>query len=179
MGGHRTGDGGVASGGSAARSAKTIGQTFPDPGLAKVVAEANGVDEDAVLTQRMIDNTTRLEAFRKGISNLEGIQWLTGLTQARFEFNHISDLSPLAGLTNLTVLDLWGNNIVDVAPLAGLVNLTYLSLGLNHVADAAPLADLTNLTDLSISNNDISDLSPLSSLTNLAELYLGYNHFPM
>lgn len=137
MGGHWSSNCDAASGGSAARSTKTIEQTFPDPSLAKAVADANGVDEDAMFTQRIIDNTTRLKASNKGISDLEGIQWLTGLTQARLESNHISDLSPLAGLTNLTVLDLWGNNIVDVAPLAGLTNLTYLSFGLNHVVDAA------------------------------------------
>jgi uncharacterized repeat protein (TIGR02543 family) len=153
----------------------TIAQCFPDTRLASLVAQAAGHDVGQPLTKHDIASITKLDSGFGSISNLQGIENLTNLTDLWLYDNQISDISPLAKLTNLTDLELSWNQISDISPLAKLTNLTDLNLEGNQVSDASPLAKLTNLTDLWLDDNQVSDASPLAKLTKLTYLQLDDN----
>jgi uncharacterized repeat protein (TIGR02543 family) len=161
-------------------NASTIAQCFPDPNLAKAVAQAANHDVGQPLTKHDIASITGLGGG--SISNLQGIENLTSLTRLGLAGNQVSNIAPLSKLTNLTLLDLGGNRVSDVGPLANLTNLTELWLDNNsgsgennRVSDVGPLANLTNLTELDLGGNRVSDVGPLSKLTKLTALWLEGN----
>ena len=104
---------------------------------------------------------------RAKITSLEGIQYLTNLTELHFGDNSVSDISPLQNLSNLTNLSFWANSVSDISPLQNLSNLTSLSFGNNNVSDISVLQNLTNLTEVLFSGNSVSDISPVQNLSNL------------
>ncbi len=116
------------------------------------------------------EDTEQNTVSRAKITSLEGIQYLTNLTELFFGENSVSDISPLQNLTNLTSLFFWNNSVNDISPLQNLTNLTQLSFGDNSVSDISPLQNLINLTSLVFGGNSVSDISPLQNLTNLTHL---------
>ncbi|MCI1649850.1 leucine-rich repeat domain-containing protein [Bifidobacterium tibiigranuli] len=188
------GAGAVAPAATAATSmctpdVSTIAQCFPDPGLAKTVAQAANHDVGQPLTRHDISSITDLDNSGGGtgnyVDNLQGIENLTNLTtldiglppngESGIYYNRVGDVSSLANLTKLTKLDLSGDQVSDVAPLSKLANLTNLDLSGDQVSDVAPLANLTKLTKLDLSGDQVSNIAPLSKLANLTNLDLGYN----
>jgi Leucine-rich repeat (LRR) protein len=153
---------------------------FPDPNLEACVLEQSpgGSYDPGVLA-----NLTELYCAGRSISDLTGMQYLTGLTLIYMHQNQISDLTPLADLTGLAKLSLYKNQISDLDPLKDLTGLTFLHLYDNQISDSAlaslfhssELPNLTGLTYLSLDNNQISDLDPLKDLTELRNLGLRSN----
>ena len=117
---------------------------------------------------------TRLDAARRGIVDLTGLESAHSLTELNLWGNRIVDLSPLHGLTTLKRLDLGANRVIDLWPLAELDNLTWLNLGGNRIADISALAGLASLEHLSLHGNRISNL-PNIDLPKLKELSLWGN----
>ncbi len=118
------------------------------------------------------------EAIREAIAKPTGDIYpadLKGLTELDASRRDIVDLTGLEYCTDLTLLYLYGNEISDISPLAGLIDLTKLSLTTNHIVNISPLADLTNLRELYLSDNQISSISALANLAGLTDLCLGYN----
>ena len=146
---------------------------FPDPALEAAVRDSIRKPTGDIYYDD-IRYETILRASDAGISDLTGIQCLTGLTYLRLESNNLSDISPLSGLVNLNSLIIRFNTISDISALAGLSNLNRLWLSANNISDISPLSGLVNLTELSLSSNTISDFSPLSGLVNLAFLDLAH-----
>ena len=169
---------------------------FPDPNLEAAIREAIGKPTGDIY-ESDLEGLTVLDAFDRGISDLTGLEYCTGLeyldltyseigdispltsltslTELHLNFNQISDISPLASLTSLTWLYLYANQITDISPLASLTGLTRLGLGDNQISDISALAGLTNLEFLPLYSNQISDISPLAGLTNLTCLLLYWN----
>jgi hypothetical protein len=119
--------------------------------------------------------TGTMECPSYTISDLSGIENLTGLTSLGLGLNQIVDVTPLASLTGLTSLWLGLNQIVDVTPLASLTGLTILGLSSNQIVDVTPLASLTGLTILALPSNQLADVTPLAGLTGLTILALASN----
>ena len=148
--------------------------SFPDPGLEAAIRDAIGKPTGDILDTDLV-GLWFLDAWNRGISNLEGIQYCTDLMNLSLDSNQIVDISPLSGLTNLTGLYLSTNQIVDISPLSGLTDLEYLYLSTNQIVNITALSGLTNLTWLLLSTNQIVDITALSGLTSLTELSLGLN----
>ncbi len=152
-----------------------INQVFPDAAMAAAVAGKLSKSVSDSVTQTELDTITILTQ-KSGVSNLEGMQYLTQLTSLDLGNNQtITSIAPLAGLTNLTNLSLFNNQVSDISPLANLTNLTDLNLAYNQITNVAPLANLTNLKSLVLYNNEIIDVSSLSGLTKLEYLNLHNN----
>ncbi|MBC1549834.1 sortase B protein-sorting domain-containing protein [Listeria sp. FSL L7-1434] len=148
-----------------------INNIFTDPALAEVVkTELGKASTDDVVTQADLNQITRLDADGKGISSIEGIQYLTQLNMSGLSSNQITNIAPLAHLTNLDSLYLGNNEISDLTPLSGLTQLTFLQLSINQIKDVTPLAKLTNLNYLDLRENQISDASSLSNMMELTTL---------
>ncbi len=146
--------------------------TIPDANLRVAIETALGKARDAPITRAEMASLIRLEAPNSNISDLNGLEFATGLISLNLSYNIISDITPLSGLTNLTSLDLSNNIISDITPLSRLTNLTALDLSVNAITDISPLSGLTNLTSLRLHDNFFSDISPLSGLTRLVSLSL-------
>ncbi|GEM_PF-5168453 len=156
---------------------------FPDPALQAAIRKAiNKPTGDIYASELLV--LTQLDASRKWVENLAGLEYCTNLTSLMLweeSCSHcapgdLADLTPLSGLKQLTKLNLMSNHISDVTPLAGLTNLTELELSHNWIGNnLTPLAGLTSLQTLGLGANGITDPTPLASLNNLTELNLNDN----
>jgi PKD repeat protein len=148
---------------------------FPDPGLEAAIRDAIGKPTGDIQDTDLA-GLTYLDAIGRSISNLEGIQYCTDLTDLNLANNHIADISAFSGLTSLTRLQMRNNQIVDVSALSGLTNLRDLWLPNNLIADITALSGLTSLTYLDLGYNPIVDISALSGLVNLTRLGMSSNY---
>ena len=147
------------------------------PALRAVVRKELRLSNVVPLTEDNIKQLTRLHAWKKGIVNVQGLEFAVNLTELDLAGNPIEDINPLQELINLTRLGLGATNLSDsdLSLLSELTDLRYLGLWSNQISDISPLASLTSLVALDLGGNQISDLSPLSELTDLVELALGDN----
>ena len=147
---------------------------MPDPALRAAIREELGLPETVPLTKEDIQELERLNAERRGIADITGLEFAENLVGLHLgdEGNYVVDLSPLATLTSLRNLNVGGNQVANLRPLVNLTNLTGLSLWNNQVTDVSPLKSLTALTYLNLADNRVSDLSPLANLRSLEVLDL-------
>ena len=114
-----------------------------------------------------------LDLTDRKLSDLSGLESLTGLRQLLLRGNLVSDLSPLAGLIDLQHLDLSDNMVTDFSPLFALYDLQKLNLSDNYVTDLSPLAGLSDLEVLILNDNDVTNIG-VATLVYLDKLsYLG------
>ena len=147
------------------------GVYIPDPNLRTAIEEALGKAIAETITVAEIEGLGRLDARKRGIQDLTGLQLATNLKRLPLGDNQISDLSPIAGLIGLQAIWINNNPVSDLSPLKKLKNLTELVFDDTHVSDLSPLAGLINLEVLGVSTPLISDLSPLKGLKNLTTLW--------
>ena len=148
---------------------------IPDPNLRAAIEEQLGKAQGTPITQAEMQTLTQLDARKRGIQDLIGIEFATNLEDLYLFGNEISDISPLAQLKSLGHLYLSENEISDISPLAQLSELRDLGLGTNQISDFSPLAELKQLWGLDIRKSQISDISPLTQLNELTHLYLSDN----
>jgi hypothetical protein len=98
------------------------------------------------------------------LTDVTGVQYLTGLEKFVCYGNNITDLTPLQNLKHLKTLSCSTNNVLNIAPLAKLTRLETLVCDHNSIYDLEPLAKLGNLTSLDCSHNKIKDLTPLNGM---------------
>ena len=148
---------------------------IPDFNLRGVIQNKLGKVPGTTITVADMARITDLDATKRNIHNLTGLEHATNLIRLWLPENNITDLRPLAGLTQLEELALWTNSISNLRPLAGLINLRGLYLRNNYISDLSPLAGLTNLRLLDLGENSISNISALAGLFNLTELWIDNN----
>ena len=148
---------------------------IPDANLRHVVRAELGLTTEIPLTQRMMLHLTGLDASKRGISDITGLEYATNMTWLALTGNRISDLTPISGLLSLEGLWIPGNPVSELSPLSRLVNLRELDLGDCKISRVDALATLTKLEKLILHYNRITDITPLGNLTNLSELWLTSN----
>jgi internalin A len=154
---------------------------FPDAQLDQVIREIlkkkqiDKLDKSKKITDEDVATIFFLEAPKKDIESLVGLEKCRNLAQVKLTGNKIKDVKPLEECVNIQSLDLAKNQIADVAPLGKLVKLQYLQLEDNQIQSLEPLASLKALTALYLSRNQVSNLAPLSELPKLTSLYLEKN----
>ena len=150
---------------------------IPDPNLREVIREALQLSTSEPITQQDMEQLTELQASRKDIMNLVGLESATALEDLNLNSNYrLSDISPLANLINLKHLYLSGRRgVSDITPLTNLTKLETLHLSGQAVVDITPLANLTRLVFLSLEENYVTDISSLATLVNLQELWINQN----
>ena len=143
-----------------------VASVFADLRLEAAIRAAIGKPTGDILMSDLL-TITSLDASGLGITNLEGLQYCTNLTDLNLTYNAISDVTPLGSLTNLQELDLSNNTISNIAPLASLVNLEHVYLESNQIADVSPLSGLANLETLSLAHNPLSVIDALVADPNI------------
>jgi Leucine-rich repeat (LRR) protein len=154
---------------------------FPDPQLDQVIREIlkkkqiDKSDKSKKITDDDVATIYFLEAPKRDIESLVGLEKCRNLAQVVLTGNKIKDVKPLEECVNIQSLTLTKNQIADVGPLGKLVKLQYLQLEDNQVQTIEPLSSLKSLTALYLSRNQVSNLAPLSELPKLTSLYLEKN----
>jgi len=133
---------------------------FSDKNLEYAVRAAINKESGNIRTSDL-QNLSALDASERGITNLEGIQYCTALTDLWLTKNQIADITKISGLTNLKQLILSNNKVSNIQAIANLKSLTNLYMDTNQVSDISVLSGLTNLKDVYFWDNQISDISPL------------------
>lgn len=121
---------------------------FNDPILEKVVRDK--IEKPTGdLTYVDVKGIKKLIYYGKNksdmITNIGGIEYLTGLRKLTLSRNSISDIRPLKNLTTITYLDLGNNIISDIKPLENLTEITKLFLMENMISDITPLLNNTGI----------------------------------
>jgi internalin A len=150
---------------------------FPDKNLETVIKE--------ILKKKQIDKPEIeeadlktiffLEADKKGIKDLTGLEKCTNLASVKLPSNEIESIQALAELKNIQTLTLSGNKIADLTPLAGLVKLQLIDVADNQIDKLDALSGLENLRTFWAANNKIVSLEPLAKLSKIQSLILDGN----
>ena len=152
---------------------------MPDAALPAVVRETLELSENVPLTKEKMQELVSLDANRRNIVDITGLEFATNLIELHIGQNAITDLRPLANLTQLVELHFWHFPLnptnLDLGPLANLINLEVLSLEGHGISDVTPLAGLKRLRILHLTSNHIEDVTPLAGLTNLQGLWIQHN----
>ena len=117
---------------------------------------------------------------RRGIRNLNGLEYAKNLKSLKTSMNAINDLSPLKNLTNLEYLEVYRNDISDLTPLRNLKNLQHLDIYNNTgIFDLEPISELNkiNFIDMHYCNRRTKKITSdyLGKLTNLEFLSIDDN----
>ena len=144
--------------------------SIPDTNLAAAIRETLGLRPRSAITQRDMLRLTRLEAPKRQITNLTGLEHAVHLKYLDLWENQIRNITALTGLTRLKRINLWNNQISGIPSLAGLTDLTDLDLSSNSINDITPFVELTQLKGLSLGGNGITDITPLAGLMQLQSL---------
>ncbi len=174
---------------SAAPADPITAAEMPDEGLRDAINAQLGNSAGDSFTEGDAAGLTTLSAHDRGISDLTGIEYLTGLVRLELARNDLdnADVAYLAGqagaLANLTDLNLDYNTVIDDTGVATLVtafpDLTYLRLGATRVTDtgAATIASgMGSLTYLALARTSVTDTGAAAigaGLTGLKSLVLG------
>lgn len=145
---------------------------IPDDHLKQAINRELGKSPTNKLTKIDLETLTELDAYRREIADLTGIQYATNLEKLNLESNNIKDITELTGLTKLESINLGSNEIRDLSPVKNLTNLQQLLIDHNKISEITALENLEKLTSLDLSNNKIGSITPLKNLTNLESLLL-------
>lgn len=167
-----------------AATTPTTDITFEDDNLYKnlktrisssAIINSNDTTKTLSIATDSIPTITQLDLSKCSISNLSGIEKLTGLTSLNLSGNSITDISKLSSLTSLAELDLGTNTISNINDIGLLTTLTSLKLNSNRISNLDAIKTLTQLQTLDLSNNSISDAKAVQSLIRLTSLNISSN----
>ncbi len=144
-----------------ALAAKNDTVEFADANLMRVLTDAGAdTNGDGGLTEYELAVLTGvLDLSGKGISDITGLSFATGLAGLNLSGNAVRDISEISALTNLTDLDLSGNMIGDITALNALTGLKTLDLSGNMIYEIDALynteapPETVSLTALDVSDN--------------------------
>ena len=148
--------------------------SFPDSKL-KTGLINNGVDlnNDTFITKSELGARTGKISFTDlDVTNLEGMQYATGINDLQLNNNKVSDLKPISDLVNLKNLDISGNDILEISDLSKLINLENLDFSTNKVETIGSISNMNKLLNLSFNNNMVFDMTPIKDITTLQTLSL-------
>ena len=143
--------------------------------LSKNIIEQDDETKTLEIITDDIPTINELDLSSCQISDLSGIESLTGLTTLDLSKNSISNVSSLSTLTQLKTLNLSNNSIGNIESLDSLTALVSLNLNSNKISNITPVSRLTQLQTLDVSNNAISTAVAVKSLSNLTSLNVSQN----
>ena len=158
-----------------------ITDIFPDSVLAEEIRRQTGkTNTSRTVTQSDLNGIIYLDMNNKGLTKLEGVQYLNNLVRFAIEDNPgITSLAPFAGgnYQNLNRMQLKNCNISSLEPLTNVMtNLEVLYFENNNVDSLSALSTMTKLKIISGENNGkITSLAALSNHTDLVEVYFKNN----
>lgn len=149
---------------------------FPESRLEAKVREAIN-KPGGIIKYGDVKGITALDISSEDIQSLEGLQYLTALSELDAFGNRISSLKPLENLVRLTQLKLSENNIGndEMQWLRKLTNLSQLYLDYNYnITSTSVFSNLTKIIDLDLTKTSITDISFIRQLPQLKGIDLSF-----
>ena len=158
--------------------ASTLAQevSIPDPGLNAAIRSALHIPA-APLTAQDLLALTNLDASRRHVSSIAGLEAALNLVSLQLQINHLTNLTLPSQLTNLSTLDLSANPLTNLFLPSGLTKLTSLTAEGAALTSLNLPSTLIGLTNLDLEGNYIPSLNLPSNLASLITLDLGFNLF--
>ena len=178
----------------------------------KLIKAGADLNKDGKLTARELNESTTssyngdgiyaeavvksLDLSSLGLTDISGLEYLSGLKELNLSHNNLSNIEPLSHLMNLTKLDLSYNNIKDISVLPYYAcNYQYRTINLSHnnISDISSINNwiiLSNtaycgwqsggdpnfrMVNLDLSYNSIEDISGVKDYKCLEQLNLSNN----
>ncbi len=116
-----------------------------------------------------------VEAKRKGIKDVSGLEYMTNLESLTLEEVKLENIHFISKLRQLKSASITYSELEDIGPLAELEHIENLSLRNNKITDLSPLSHMKNMKILDVNNNHIRDIKPLFTVTSLKTLTLANN----
>ncbi|MGE1125827.1 leucine-rich repeat domain-containing protein, partial [Bacillus wiedmannii] len=116
-----------------------------------------------------------VEAKRKGIKDVSGLEYMTNLENLTLEEVKLENINFISKLRQLKSVSITYSELQDIGPLAELEHIETLSLRNNKISDLSPLSQMKNVKILDVSSNHIKDIKPLFTVTSLKTLTLANN----
>lgn len=155
-----------------ATPAYAVDGVIPDQQLAECFNEALGRDVNTLITEEEVTSFSgALFCSNRGITNLEGLQYLTTFDYLDLSNNtDVSDISVLSSVTSIGQINLSNTSVSDISALTtvGIEGNVYLEG--TGISDVTPLAG-KNFTILNISGTNVTTVAPLEG-SPLWYLYL-------
>ncbi|MDW8799671.1 cell wall-binding repeat-containing protein [Clostridium sp. A1-XYC3] len=162
---------------------------FKDKQFEKLVRDKVGI-HDRELHYSDLKNITSLDLSNKGIGDITGLEYFSGLQSLDLSYNQITNVKPIIKLYALENLNLSHNQIMDISYISNLRNLKQLSLSDNKISnlDDSRKSEkdydekdydkvsqnvfkyLTNLTFLDLSNSNIKASTSNKNRINSGDL---------
>ena len=148
-------------------------ENFPDNAFREYISKNFDSDKDNALSKQEIAEARKIDAPKKEIKNLKGIEYFTNLTEINLNNNHIKHVD-LSNNVNLEALYLADNNLtsLDVKNNTALISLDVSSLIVADSRNNLTFLDISNnhaLRMLNVKNNRLAELD-ISNNANLVEL---------
>ncbi|MBL7724831.1 MAG: leucine-rich repeat domain-containing protein, partial [Chitinophagaceae bacterium] len=131
------------------------------------ITEIKGLDK--------LSGLTSLNLSDNQITEIKGLDKLSGLTSLNLSDNQITEIKGLDKLSGLTSIALSGNQITEIKGLDKLSGLTSIALSGNQITEIKGLDKLSGLTSLDLDSNQITEIKGLDKLSGLTSLDLDSN----
>jgi Leucine-rich repeat (LRR) protein len=146
----------------------TISTQFPDPVLAKEVANLLNKSVNDRITQGDIDKILEINLEKKGITSIEGLEVFKNLVNILLPNNQITKIDSKNVPTNVQYISLYNNKITSFH-LNDHPKLYTIALAFNNVSDFKisniPNLEILDLVDSKITSLSLSDYPKLDSLS--------------
>jgi formylglycine-generating enzyme required for sulfatase activity len=150
--------------------------SIPDPGLNSAIRDALHKPIEPLTDQDLL-SLTSLDAQRRGIRSLEGLEAALNLASLNLSSNLLGGFSFPTNFTKLRELNLSLNSLTNCSFSDGLTNLNSLILENNALSNLTLPVGLVGLTNLDLEGNQLTNLNGLSNLSSLVALDLGFSSF--
>jgi len=120
--------------------------------------------------------TSNFDCSSQNISNLEGIQYFSGIQTLHAESNLLTSLPPLDSLVNLQKLIIHTNQLKSLPSLSNNTQLIQLIVYNNQLTSLPDLSALANLQKLDVGNNMLTVTPNVSANVRLQQLSLDRNY---
>ncbi len=111
-----------------------------------------------------------------GVSNVDGLQFFTGITELNIGHNPLTDVSAISNLSQLVVLKLDNCELSSVPSLNDFSALEHLDLFNNNLILVPNLPENSRLTGLNVSQNFLTQYPDLSKQSLLEYINLSRNN---
>src|SRR5690349_5602350 len=129
--------------------------SIPDPGLNAAIRDTLG-KPIGPLTQPDLLSLTNLNASRRNVSSIVGLEAARNLVSLDLQINLLTNFSLPSQLTNLITLDVSVNPLTNFFLPNGLTNLASLTLESVGLTNLTLPADLIRLSNLDLENNQLT-----------------------
>ncbi|MED4384705.1 DUF5011 domain-containing protein, partial [Bacillus mobilis] len=133
---------------------------FPDSALKNAVKKKMGITSDEVTPEQLSNVRDVLDLSGKGVTNFEGLQYLTGLNALYIKNSNLTEVpQQVLELKELKILDLSRNSITTIPDNMSFNKLRVLDLSYNKITEVPDSVwELPKLQALLLSNNKIKKI---------------------